>query len=261
MIQTFTSGVLIITKHHLNTLELVLQHTDFSQLGLPNREELFNCLLSSQNVKDYSCFLKESFAEILVALTLKQCPSWGKITEEPAANSYEALVELYVKINFDPKHFVKNKLVSTDQSLTTKRTFNVDFETVQILIDKLRMFVETSQTEPLDRLLCIIGLLYNTLSSMINYQVIQEAQINESELMLLIKQVMASEPFQLLQKYQTHSEKTLKELLKVTTILDEIFSIKNNVTSVVKEAFTMNFFRELISILNFFQNGKCFYRF
>ncbi|CAG9773154.1 unnamed protein product [Ceutorhynchus assimilis] len=247
VIQTYTSGVLSITEHHLNTLVMVLEQIDISELEINKKEKLFNSLLSPHNVKNYRCFLKPNFAKILVTLTLKQCPNLRKLKPETSQNYYNVnLVKLYAKQQFE---IIKLNCIKSP--IVTKRTFNVDFIVVNMLEEKLTQFAEVTQTETVDKILCVVGLLYNILSCLIDYEIHIE---NGSKTITLIRKLLDSDSVMSLERYQVHNDKMMKQLLNISEILDEIFSLNNSVTSVVKEMFTIDFLRQVVDILNFFQN-------
>ncbi|XP_050307938.1 serine-protein kinase ATM isoform X2 [Anthonomus grandis grandis] len=254
VIQTFFSGVLIITEHHFKTLHLVLENLNLSQLELSKKEELFHSLLNSQNVKDYRCFLKNDFASILVALTLKQCPDLSEPRFDKREIAYKHLIDLYSKTQFKIRDIDNTKDVKAKKSSLLNRNFNTDTETLQLFTQKLESFVEASVNEPIERILCIVGLLHNILSSMLDFQVIHESQIKENIVFHLIMQLFGLGQVTSLAKYKSHSDGVLKEILSLANVLDDLFSLKNNATCVVKEAFPIEFLKGLMDILNFFQD-------
>ncbi|XP_066152379.1 serine-protein kinase ATM isoform X2 [Euwallacea fornicatus] len=251
VIQTYVSGVLIITEHHVHTLQLVLEQINFSQLELSKRGELFNSLLNGQSIKDFHCLLKPSFAKLLVALTLKQCPPFKYENAVDHSNRYyQSLADLYAKSNFE---LVQCRYLQPIKENSSNRSFNVDFEIVNILIEKLQSFALSADAEPTDKLLCIVGLLYNVLSYMADFQAVEMEQIQECRVYGLINQLLDKDSVKSFSKYENHNEKMLKELVTIVQILDYIFSLNNSVTSTVKSLFHIDFLRGLLGIVNFFQ--------
>ncbi|XP_066254507.1 serine-protein kinase ATM isoform X2 [Euwallacea similis] len=252
VIQTYVSGVLIITEHHVHTLQLVLEHINFSQLEFSKREELFNSLLNGQSIKDFHCLLKPSFAKLLVALTLKQCPPFKyENAVEQSYQYYKILADLYAKSNFE---LAQCRSLNPIKESLSDRSFNVDYEVVKILTEKLQSFALWANAESTDKLLCIVGLLYNVLSYMFDFQAVGMEQIQENPIFGLINQLLDRDSIKSFSKYENHNEKMLKELVTVVEILDYIFSLNNSVTSIVKNLFHISFLRGLLGIVNFFQH-------
>ncbi|KAH1001561.1 hypothetical protein HUJ04_005561 [Dendroctonus ponderosae] len=256
VIQTYTSGVLITTEHHLATLQLVLEFTNPSQLPLSRKEELVNSLLNVPNIKNFRCLLKRNFAEVLVGLTLKHCPDYER--EEASAQDgsmcvYGTLAALFAKSTFNLEQIL---IRAPALKAPTKRSFNTDSAALEILLKKLNAFVDSVYSESTDKLFCAVGLLYNVASCMIDYQVLQEDQLQTSTVLSLINRVLSNESTQSFQRFQVHSGSALKQLQAIALILDDVFSIKNSVTQQVKELFSFNFLKEILQVLQFFQEDS-----
>lgn len=253
VMQTYISGVLTITEHHLRSLQLVLKRVNFSQMEVTRREQLLNCLLNGQNIKDFTCLLRPAFAEVIVALTLKQCPDFVGESESEQQSQYHSLVNLYSKSCFELKDFKRS---NSQESCTTTRSFNIDHETLVTFLQKLQSFAEIDNLESTHKMLCIVGLLYHTLSFMVNFEVVQGFQLQNHQIVVQIERILNKPCISSFDKYRSHNEKLLKELLEVAQVLGEIFSIKNCVTSLVKHLFPLEFLRAIVGILHYFQNGK-----
>lgn len=253
VIQTYISGVLTITEHHLHSLQLVLQRVNFSQMEISRREQLLNCLLNGQNIKDFTCLLKPAFAEIIVALTLKQCPDFVGESESEQQSQYRSLINLYSKSCFELKNFKRNNIPT---NLREKKSFNIDHEALVTFLQKLQSFAEIDDQESIHKMLCIVGLLYHTLSFMVNFEVVQGFQLQNHQIVVQIERILNKPCLSNFDKYHSHNEKLLKELLEVAQLLGEIFSIKTCVTSFVKELFPLEFLRGIVKVMHYFQNGK-----
>lgn len=253
VMQTYISGVLTITEHHLHSLQLVLKRVNFSQLEVSRREDLLNCLLNGQNIKDFNCLLKPAFAEVIVALTLKQCPDFVDESESEQHNQYRSLVELYSKSSFELKDFKRSNIQENSKA---KRSFNIDHETLVTFLQKLQSFAEIDNPQSTHKMLCIVGLLYHTLSFMVNFEVIQGFELQNHQIVVQIERILNKPCLNSFDKYCSHNEKLLKELLEIAQVLGQIFSIKNCVTSLVKELFPLEFLRGIVGTLHYFKNGK-----
>lgn len=253
MIQTYTSGVLITTEHHLATLQLALEFTNPSQLPLSRKGELFNILLNVPNIKNFKCLLKRNFAEVLVGLTLKHFPEFERELREKVGSMgvYGSLATLFAKSSFNlGQVLIREPVVK----LPPKRSFNTDSAALGLLLKKLTSFVEGVHSESLDKLFCAVGLLYNISSCMIDYQVLPEEQLEASKVFHLIERVLNSKSAQSFEKFQSQSGSSLKQLQAIALILDEVFSINNSVTKRVKELFSFNFLKGILQVLQYFQD-------
>ncbi|KAL1501124.1 hypothetical protein ABEB36_006509 [Hypothenemus hampei] len=246
VIDTFTSGVLIIAKHHIDTLELVLKcNRTFSQLTHAQRTKIFDCLINTNAQLDDDYLLNWKLAEMLVALTLKQYPNFqytSRYNKKPSV--YQKLCNSYAR-----NTFVLKKAPLHIESSDKLTSFNPDPYMVKTLMDKLEVITHEVLSKSMYCIFSLLGCLYNVLSCFIDCHVIEESEIEGHQLMKMIKILVENGTNNSLNNY-SHNENKFKELLKLTHVLTKVFSLANSATSLVKRLFPMKFFQEIFNLLN-----------
>ncbi|KAJ8978033.1 hypothetical protein NQ317_013561 [Molorchus minor] len=180
VLQSYTSGVLNITKQSINIMDAALQNLNFNQTEKKMKEMLMNCILNLQSAKSYSHLLYPETATFLVNLTLKQWPIYKlDYTDriEQKINKIDDITDIYFKTILE-KTVVPPEIT---KKCLSEKIFIVDNKSSETFIDHIRNFVCNTSSEPVEVLLGTVVLLLNVTSCMINYKILDEMDLYENK--------------------------------------------------------------------------------
>ncbi|KAJ8917850.1 hypothetical protein NQ315_010763 [Exocentrus adspersus] len=257
VIQTYVSRVLNISVQSIKTLDATIRHMQFVNSDIALKKELMTCILpDGQNLKDYNYLWHPPTARFLVNLTLKQWPDAIDEYEidDRLSDKYSELKDVYFKSILE-----KNIIVSikAKESNTAKKTFYLDPQSFNILTEMVRNFVESVDSQSIEKLLSITVLLINLTDCMVEYSILEETEVNDSLMMKLVEQILRYETLKTFRFYQNKSEREMKRLLNCIQILDKIFMFNGNsfLTTRVKQVVPYDLLKTVTDILGELHQG------
>ncbi|KAJ8933927.1 hypothetical protein NQ314_013683 [Rhamnusium bicolor] len=223
VIQSYTSGVLNISVQSISTMDAALQYLTFNKSDEPKKELLMNCIVNSQNIKDYDYLVHPKTATFLVNLTLKQWPMSDSngVFEKQNIDKYCDIKDVYFKSILEQNVLPLNKVVKTEFS---DNTFNVDFELTRTLVNVIQNYVDSISPESVEHLLSIIVLLVNITKCMIQYKILNEKDINNCLMMRLVEKIFNYNVIKKFDLYGNKNDREAKRLLECIAILDKLLT-------------------------------------
>ncbi|XP_045467917.1 serine-protein kinase ATM isoform X2 [Harmonia axyridis] len=190
ILQTYLSDVLDVTEHNLMTLCKIFDQLNTSQSNT-QKKLLIKWIFNKNNSGDYSYLSKNITAKILVGLIANKWLASSNEADfyktENSEEPFQEIADIYLKVGFD------TSLISTRDKKTHK--MNKYNKKKVILQEDLCIFLKDSIQTCLDiieeietsikliQLLNLTILIKNILSNLLNFQLIEEKDIDENILL------------------------------------------------------------------------------
>nr|CAI5844505.1 unnamed protein product [Callosobruchus analis] len=246
--QTYTSGILSITCQSINTISTGLQSIVL-YLSKDTRAVMIKCILSVNNFKNCSIFLKQETAVMLLNLTQRQWRSAQPRKEQYISDEYAEIKRIYY-INAFQKLSVE---ASNDRECIGVKQNNIDNDIYPILIDALKSLVnEIPENIEVQLGMCV--LIMNILNYLLAFDMLildQEALVN------MFKQV-----FTTVKEWhfdvEGKQEAEMRKMVRYIEMLDELYSheLHKSLIKIVRETVPQLLLESLVSSLNILQDYK-----
>ncbi|KAJ8960033.1 hypothetical protein NQ318_009470 [Aromia moschata] len=251
VLQTYTSGVLIVSVQSIKTMDAALHNLNHTQLERTMKETLINCILNSQNTKDYDYLLDPRTAKFLVNLTLQQWPlnESGNCEEPKEVDKQCDLKDLYFQTLLE-KTVLPSKVITKKEP--SELVYNLDPDAAKMLSNILKDFVNSTSSEVVEWLLSVVVLLTNITSYLIKYKLLDEMEVDNCASIKLIEKILNYGVIRRFQLYENKNDREAQKLMECISVLDKIFTFNDGtfLVSKVKDLIPFEILRSLVGTLN-----------
>lgn len=194
--KTYISEVLDVTEHNLRTLATTFDVLSFSQTKTRS-ELLIKWIFSKNNSEDYYYFSKKVTAKILVGLIVNKWPTSLKtpdVDDIEIEEPFKEITDIYLKIAFEAS-LIPNDIEKTltEKYITRKVTLQHDLcifleNSIKTLIQSVEKCC--TSLKKLIHFSNIAVLIKNILNYLLEFQLLEEEDVDQNSLSELMKIVL-----------------------------------------------------------------------